>query len=199
VSAPAATDLTLASGASQQAEITVQAPSENGVFQHGLFTEDDNQTASLTVGNPQVVADLADVDGAQGENVTVPFTIDGFDGSSDVSGYDVEINFDTSVVEFVQVNEVDTTGVIVNDGQADSGTLGLTWATASPQTTPITAVEIEFTIVGSGESALAFNNGESDVQGPGGAALNPILDDGSVSSTGSTAAGSIALLPAASA
>jgi subtilisin family serine protease len=187
VSVVAAENLTLAGGASQQAEITVETPSENGVFEHGLFTNDDNQTAEITVGNPQVVASLSDESGAVGENVTSAFTIDGFDGQEDVSGYDVEIEFDPSVIEFVQVTEVDTTRVIVNDEDVDNGVLGLTFVTATPVSTPLTAVEIEFTVVGSGDSSLTLNETISDVQGPGGAALNPVFEDGSVSSTGSTA------------
>ena len=186
VSVVAAENLTLAGGASQEVQLTVNAPDTVGVFEHGLFTADDNQTATLTVGNPQVVASLSDESGAVGENVTVEFNISSFDNTQrNVGAYDLNMTFDPSVVEFVNVsNELPPT-LVVNDQNVDQGELKLTYfrGDGGSTPTPLTAVTIEFNITASGDSALQITESDSDVSNENGTSLNTIFEGGNVGST----------------
>jgi hypothetical protein len=156
------------------------------VFEHGLFTADDNQTATLTVGNPQVVASLSEESGAVGENVTVEFNISSFDNTQrNVGAYDLNLSFDPSVIEFVNAS-TSLSGVFnVNDQNADQGELvfGYFRVDGGSTPTPLTAASIEFNITASGDSALQITESESDVSNENGTSLNTIFEGGSVGST----------------
>jgi hypothetical protein len=199
VSVVAEENLTLAGGASQEVQLTVNAPDAVGVFEHGLFTADDNQTRTLTVGNPQVVASLSDESGAVGENVTVEFNISSFDNTQrEVGSYDLNMTFDPSVVEFIGAsNNLDGLLTVV-DEDADQGQVKLSYADTGSTSTPLTAATITFNVTADAESNVAIVEADSEVNDENANTLNTIFDGGSVSSsTASTVARTVLAPPVA--
>ena len=64
-------DVTLAPDEGEPVTFEPTLPEEGGVFEHGVFTDDDNETAEISVTNPPEI-ELSDLDIAgEGENATV--------------------------------------------------------------------------------------------------------------------------------
>jgi len=83
-------DLSLGAGSSLTVAFTVEAPGEEGRYGYGVFTDDDNETATLTVEEPDTVQAFFEVDGLNApaeveaeENASVNATVR---NTGDVSG-----------------------------------------------------------------------------------------------------------------
>lgn len=180
--------VTLAPGESQTVGLTVEAPSMAGEFEHGIFTANDSQTASLPVGGTQVVGVLGDTStGVDGDTVTVDLDIESTDDTErDVRVYELDVTFDPSVVSFIDATLAEfpeSASLVVNDEAAAQGRVRLVALSTEQALTPVTAGTLEFDPVGRGETALAIDAGESDIEGPGGQAHNPVWTDESITVT----------------
>jgi hypothetical protein len=187
----AAADLQLAPGESQAVGLTVDAPAAAGEFEHGLFTGNDSQTATLLVGDNQVEGRLSDetvtLDGgvSGASTVTTDFTIESTDDAQrDVRAYELDVTFDPTVVSFVDAGLAafpENASLVVNDENADQGHVRLVAVSTEQALTPVTAGALEFDPVAAGETTLTIDPGESDIEGPGGEARNPVWTNGSLS------------------
>jgi len=70
-------DLTLSSGEDKEVNITLDAPADAGTYEHGIFSEDDNETAALAVGpNPQRSINVSEAEPGDTVEVTVTAQVD---------------------------------------------------------------------------------------------------------------------------
>ena len=180
-------DLTLEPGDEHAVDLTVDAPEEAGEFEHGVFTDDDSQTAALVVGETQVEAGLGTETVTLGAGAATTFTVD-FDIESldeaterDVRAYELDVSFDPEVVAFEDATLAefpDSAELVVNE--VGEGHVRLVGITTEETMTPVTAAELEFEAVAAGETDLTIDPAESNVEGPSGAARLPTFADGSV-------------------
>jgi len=184
VEAVAEPNLTLAPGESQTVGLTMDAPAEAGEFEHGIFTRNDSETASLLVGETQVVGSLRNETTSSGAGVTVNFSVESTDDTErDIRAYELNVTFDPDVVAFTGAGLAgfpDNATLSVNDGDADEGELRLVATTTEPALTPVVAGQLAFDPVGTGETTLGIDAGVSNILGPGGEARNPVFSNGSV-------------------
>jgi len=102
---------------------------------------------SGVVGGSQHDIDVSfsDESGAVGEQVSVSFDIAPANSSNaQVSGYDVEVNYDPGIVSFVEMDGVDLAQPAVSDD--GSGTITANAGQTSGESTPLTAATITFQI-----------------------------------------------------
>ncbi|WP_247730088.1 S8 family serine peptidase [Halovivax limisalsi] len=105
---------------------------------------------------PEGSIQLSDASGSAGDEVTVTLSSD----VADVSGYQAEINYDSSVVDFVSASGVDLDDPQVND---ESGTLGLAVSGSSSVDAPAMA-ELTFELTGSAGDSTQLSFGESNTE-----------------------------------
>jgi len=163
--------LTLQAGNSQSIDLTWETTAgDAGEDEVTVESADDSATAIVEIrAVPDVRASLSEETNAPGAEVTLTFSVDPeSDDSAVVGGYDVEIDYDDSVIGFSGA-----TGVDLPDPTVSEPSPGTVTATASQSTgdpVPLTPAEFTFTIDGDatdGEVAtVSFVTAKSEVTDP---------------------------------
>jgi len=130
----------------------------------------------------QVIGSLSDeaVD-EDADTVTVEYGIESLvDDEPPVAGYELEVHYDSDVVEFADAHAADfEVEPVVND--EEDGEVRLVATDTQNPTTPFEpAVYLEFNTSEVGETGLEIAADGSDINGPGGEAYDPVFEDGSV-------------------
>jgi hypothetical protein len=176
--------LTLQAGTSQSIDLTWETTAgDAGEDEITVESADDTATAIVEItAVPDVRGSLSDETNAPGAEVTVTFSVDPeSDDSAVVGGYDVEIDYDDSVIAFSGA-----TGIDLPDPTVSEPSPGTVTATASQSTgdpVPLTPAEFTFTIDGDatdGEVAtVSFVSADSELTDPTGQ-VPTAFEDGSV-------------------
>jgi hypothetical protein len=110
-----------------------------------------------------------DTEGDVGDQVTVSFDIDPANApNAEVGSYDVEINYDDTVLSFVEMNGVDLADPVANEPSPGTITANVGQATGDP--VPLTAANVVFEVdqgVPDGEVAnISLNDANSEFNDP---------------------------------
>ena len=147
-------------------------------------TDDDSAQRTIPVNATELVASLSNETASVGQTVTVGLDVTSVVATEQaVDAYDLAIQFDTDVLEFQSVGG----GAFGSpfDSNANNGVLQ-TVDVGNDADTPLEPmIEIEFEVVGSGQSDLAFVTDEqqswgNEINGPNGYTYATRFVDGSV-------------------
>ena len=154
-----------------------------GDYTHTVDSLDDSVAGSLTVvEQPDVVANFSDESGDIGEQISVSFDIDpSNDPNAEVGSYDIEINYDETIVSFVETNGVDLADPVASEPSPGTITANVGQTTGEP--VPLTAATVVFEIdsgAADGDvTTVALNDANSEFFDP----VDPVTfesQDGSV-------------------
>jgi hypothetical protein len=154
-----------------------------GDYTHTVDSLDDSVTGSLTVvEQPDVIASFSDESGDIGEQVSVSFDIDpSNDPNAEVGSYDIEINYDETIVSFVEMNGVDLADPVANE--PSPGTINANVGQATGEPVPLTAANVVLQVdsgAADGDvAAVALDDANSQFNDP----VDPVTfesQDGSV-------------------
>ena len=94
--------ISLDDGASTTVEFSFKMPEQSGIYDYGVFTDDDSQTAQIVVGNPSPPPLPGYEDSPQ--DADGDFLYEDVDGSGTFDIFDVQALFDTYQTDVVQQN-----------------------------------------------------------------------------------------------
>jgi hypothetical protein len=110
----------------------------------------------------------------------------------------LDLNFDPTVLEFVEANSPVNGLLDVNDDNAPQGELSLGYINSGTVSTPISAATVTFSVLSGGDGNIGIVETESSINDGNDNSLNTIFEDGNVTTqSGGSVASTQAVLPRA--
>jgi len=156
----------------------VTVPNVNGTFEHGVFTEDDGQTASIAV------EELASVRFGQEEYAFGPGetrTLFVNTTAEEVAGYEAQVEFDPEAVTVESASAGNLSSGISVNRDNENGTVTVAQAQANGASQPVLfTLEVTYEGDESGSADLAFDAEDTEVLDPETEALDVTYRNASV-------------------